>query len=257
MRALVTGASSGIGSGFAVALAERGVDLVITARRLDRLEALAGELRARCGTNVECVSCDLLLDEDIEKLSSVATQGQRPIDLLINNAGFGMNRRFLSCDLERMDKLLRLDLRAPVRICRDFGASMSDRGRGGIINVASTASFIPTPHHAVYSATKAALLIFSEGFALELAPSGVTVTTLCPGVTDTEFFDAGDYETKSPIYTMKRMSAASVVKSALSRTERGGGTVVPGVANRMLLTLNRMLPRAFVTGLAGRAMSTD
>ncbi|MCB9831272.1 MAG: SDR family NAD(P)-dependent oxidoreductase [Planctomycetes bacterium] len=251
-RALVTGASSGIGLAFAHALAERGARVILLARRGERLERAVAEIEAG-GGSAEAVVCDLLDPAGLERARELAGE----VDLLVNNAGFGMNGRFLDAEPARLDAMFRLDLEVPQILARAAARGMLARGRGGILNVASIAGFVPTPFHAAYSALKAALIVHSEALRLELRPAGIPVTALCPGVTDTEFFSAGRYVEKSAIYRMRRASPEAVVTAALKAWARNDPVVVPGLGNRLLLLLARLVPRRVLVAGAGRTMTTD
>lgn len=253
-RALVTGASSGIGMEMAIQLSAEGYHVLAVARRADRLSQLA----ANCPTgSIEILALDLLAPGSLEALLAEHTSEDKLPELVINNAGFGMNGRFVDADPERFRDLVELDFVVPLRICREFGAAMARRGNGRILNVASVAGFVSAPFHAVYSATKSAFLSFSEALHVELKPAGVVVSCLCPGVTDTEFFEAGGYVTKSPVYRMQRATAQSVARAGLRGCQAGKSLIVPGLSNRLLILLTRFLPRTWVTRTAGRIMSTD
>ncbi|MEE9394983.1 MAG: SDR family oxidoreductase [Planctomycetota bacterium] len=255
-RALVTGASSGIGAAIARELARRKVNLVLTARRSDRLETLAKDLRTY-GITVDIEVGDLLDLTFRESLLARYCRGEQACEILINNAAFGMNGRFLDADPERLLDLVELGLRTPMELARAFAEAGCERGEGAILNLASVAAFVPTPFHALYSATKAGLKSFSLTLAAEVAKQGVRVTALCPGVTNTEFFDAGKYSTQSPVYRMKRMDAAEVAKIGLDALLRGQVQVVPGFRNRLLLKLGTKIPRSWLTKAAAKTMSTD
>ncbi|MCA9320907.1 MAG: SDR family oxidoreductase [Planctomycetes bacterium] len=255
--ALVTGASSGIGRALAIELGRLGARCILAARRRDRLESIAEALKQAGATEPLVTVVDLLDASARQAWIAKLQNGPTDLDLLINNAGTGMNRRFLDSEPSRLDDLLSLDLEVPLELTRAFAPAMVCRGFGGVLNVASIAAFIATPFHAHYSATKAALLHWSEALTAELASSGVRVTALCPGVTDTEFFEAGDYAMKSLIYRMPRATPESVARAGLDALARGRARVIPGWNNRALLALTKILPTSWVTAGAGRAMSTD
>ena len=255
-KALVTGASSGIGHAIAMELAGRGCTPILVARRRDRLETLAEEIREEHDLAAEVRTLDLLDEVAVRELEQ-ELETREDLDLLVNNAGLGMNGRFLDAEPERLQRVVTLDLETPLRLARAAARAMVRRGGGAILDVCSIASFVPTPHHAVYSATKAAYLLQSEAMGAELRDHGVAVTALCPGVTDTEFFEAGDYAMGSVVYKMKRMPARSVARAALRGLEKGRARVIPGLRNRMLLRMTKLLPQGFVIAAAGRTMSTD
>lgn len=254
-RAVVTGASSGIGEALAWELARRGATVEIVARRKTRLEKLADAIHARGLPRPIVRVADLLNEVDLATLEG--TWSESPPDLFVNNAGVGMNRPFLSSDLESMERLITLDLEVPMRLSRTVGGAMVERGWGAILNVASIAAFFPTPCHAVYSAAKTALLLFSESLDLELRPSGVTVTTLCPGLTNTEFFEAGDYLTDSLVYRMSRDDPKDVARAGIKGLLKGRVVVVPGIKLKVLLALQRLIPHRWLVAAAGKAMCTE
>lgn len=230
-RAMVTGASSGIGRAFARRLAERGTDLVITARDGERLRALAAELRPR--VEVEILIADLSdrdrLDVVVERLE--ATEG--PIDLLVNNAGFGYSGDFVGLDRDGETAVVDVNIVALHRLAHAAGTAMSARGRGGILNVSSIAGSGPAPRAATYAATKAFVTSFSEALHVELGPQGVTVSCLCPGLTRTEFQErAGSGPDRVPGFLWQ--SAEAVAEAGLVGLDKGRAVVVPGAHNRIL-----------------------
>ncbi|GIV59641.1 MAG: hypothetical protein KatS3mg043_0730 [Rhodothermaceae bacterium] len=189
--ALITGASSGIGAGFARRLAERGYNLILVARRADRLAELAEELQTRHGIEAEGLPADLATDEGIRRVEARIVDCDT-LDLLVNNAGFGTTGRFAEIDLAPQLAMIHVHVIAPVRLIRAALPGMMARGAGGIINVSSVSAFWPNAGSATYSATKAYLNAFSEALAHELRGTGVTVQALCPGFTRTEFHDTED-----------------------------------------------------------------
>ena len=251
---LVTGASSGIGRACAIEAAHRGADVVLVARRADRLEELAASLRTDHDVRAECFPADLTTADDVDRLIAEYATDERLPDLIVNNAGLGSNQAFTRDAPTKLDTMIRLNVTAAMRLMHGFGAVMKRRGRGSILNVSSIAGMVPTPWHGTYSATKAALLHFSEGLHAELRPHGVTVTAVCPGVTDTEFFDAGDYDTRTPIYRMARMNPAAVARIGFDAVDRKRMTVVCGLRNKLLIAMCKWLPYTFVAWSAGRTM---
>lgn len=191
-RALVTGASLGIGAAMARLLASRGADLIITARSADKLEALAEECRKQ-GVQVDVCPMDLSASDAAEKLYQWTKEQELQVDLLINNAGYGKWGEFLTMDRETYSNMLRLNIHALTELCHVFLPGMLERGGGGIINVGSTASFVPVPYAAVYSASKAYVIMFTEALHEEYSSKGLRAMTLCPGATTTNFATvAGD-----------------------------------------------------------------
>jgi short-subunit dehydrogenase len=248
-RALITGASSGIGEEFARQLANKGYDLVLVARRKDRLDRLAAELSQAHGTVAEIIEADLVTPEGV--ISVERRLGQGDIDLLVNNAGFGTRGEFATMPIHRELEELDLNIRALVRLTHAALGNMVQRKRGNIINVGSTGSFQPVPYMSTYAATKAFVLHFSEGVHEEVKKHGVTVTCLCPGYVLTEFQQvAGINQQRLP--ARGRLTPAQVVASALKGSAGGSAIVVPGAMNRTLATgLVRMTPRFAVRRIAG------
>jgi short-subunit dehydrogenase len=186
---LVTGASSGIGADIARSLVRRGHGVSLVARRAERLEELAQELRASHGVRVEVLECDLADEAARGRMLGRLGELALNVEVLVNNAGFGTGGRFDELDAEREVEMVRLNAEAVVALCARFVPEMLRRGRGGVLNVASTAAFQPLPRQATYAATKAFVLSFTDSLHAELAGSGVAVTALCPGPVRTEFAD--------------------------------------------------------------------
>ncbi len=246
-RALVTGASSGIGAAFARELGARGLDLVIIARRESRLRELADEIRERSGVAVEMMVADLSEASDLSRVADAIAA--HPVDVLINNAGFGMQGAFVKLDPAREAAEIALNCGAVVALAHAAATGMVQRRSGAIINVASTAAFQGVPYMAVYGATKAFVLSFSVALAGELAADGVRVTALCPGYTKTEFFAAGGVEPMAMVRTSEQ-----VVATALRAIDRGRHVALDGPFNAVLAATPRFLPRPLVTRAVARAM---
>jgi short-subunit dehydrogenase len=247
-RALITGASSGIGVAFARALKARGERLVLVARRRERLEALAVEL----GEDASSV-----LVADLAKpagaLQVWAEAGQRgfEIGLLVNNAGVGHTAPFHQEPTDRIGSMLDVNVRAVVDLTRAFLPAMVERGRGSIINVASNAAFQPVPFLTIYAATKAFVLSFSEGLATELEGTGVSVQALCPGLTRTEFLEVAETHTQGLLVNrMPAMTAEEVVRASLLGLDNHRLRVIPGLSNQALATIQGLLPRSWVRRVA-------
>ncbi len=251
-RALVTGASSGIGAGFAESLARRQYDLVLVARRRDRLEELAKRLRERGEIDVEVAVADLTDPADLAR-SVEAIEAVVP-DLLVNNAGMGSIGEFAGLDPARELAQIQLNAVAPVRLMRAALPGMIARGHGSIINVSSLAGFQPIPFNATYGATKAFVLSFSEALHEELRGTGVRVQVLCPGFTRTEFQESAGIDASS-VPGFAWMDVDAVVEASLRGLERGELVCVPGPANRMLAALQRAVPHAVSRRLAREVMS--
>ena len=245
--ALVTGASAGIGAALARELAREGANLVLTARRADRLEALAEELRAQ-GTEVRVVVADLNERSGPQAIAD-ATAGM-VVDVLVNNAGLGQYGAFVSSALEQELSQVRVNCEAMVHLTRLFAPGMAERRRGWILVVASTASFQPVPYLSTYAATKAFDRYFAEALAAELAASGVKVTALCPGPTESEFFEvAGAAKFRGRgVQDVKEVS-----RRAVRALERGQRTIIPYTSGRLAATAMRLLPTRWITTLVERA----
>jgi uncharacterized protein len=236
--ALVTGASSGIGEQFARQLAARGHDLVLVARRADRLERLAGELPTQAHT----VTCDLA--EDAASLPGKVNELGVEIDLLVNNAGFGNSGAFLDHDPRRDTEQVRLNCEAVVTLCHAFLPGMVERGRGGIVNVASTAGMQPLPYESVYGATKAFVISFTDALHTELRGSGVRVLAVNPGPVPTEWQSVAGYSEDRTKIVPGAISAEQVVKESLEAWDRGRRTIIPGRTIRWFIRATSPSPRA-------------
>jgi short-subunit dehydrogenase len=241
-RALITGASAGIGEAIARQLAADGVDLVLVARRAERLEVLADQLRSSL-TRVDVLTADLAQPAGVATVAARLAAADEPIDLLVNNAGFGGHGRFWQQPIDHETSEINVNVTALVQLTHAALAHMVPEGRGAIMNVSSVAGFRPGPTNAVYSATKAFVTNFSEAVAIELAGTGVTVTAVCPGLTHTEFHAAGGFE--SDVARVPRlfwMSADEVARQALEATEQGKVVHVTGGVNRALAVLMQATP---------------
>lgn len=251
-RALVTGASVGIGRAFAERLAREQYDLVLVARDADRLEALAERLGAERPVEARVLSADLT---DPAGLARVERElRERTPDLLVNNAGFGTVGRFAELDVDAEEREVRLNVIAPLRLTHAALAAMVERGHGAVINVSSLAGEAASPFTATYAATKAFVTSFTEALSEELRGSGVRVQALLPGLTRTEFQRRAGIDTGA-IPGIAWMEPEAVVDASLAALERGEVTCIPGVANRMLAPLQRLLPRALVRRVVGAALA--
>jgi len=250
-RALVTGASAGIGEEFARRLARDGFDLTLVARRRDRLEALAQELQQSDGGQAEVLGADLASSDECARVEEYLRRHE--VELLVNNAGFGTFGDFHDLPLEREVEEIKLNVLALVRLAHAALQGMVARGRGGIINVASMAAFQPIPHNATYAATKAYVLHFSEALHEEVRPHGVTVTALCPGPVHTEFQEvAGLAPDRVPgaVWT----DTTLVVDAALSALRGRRAICIPGAINAMMAASVRLAPRFVARQMAGSFM---
>jgi short-subunit dehydrogenase len=249
-RALVTGASSGIGEVFARQLAERGANLVLIARSQDKLDALAQELQGRFGTSVEVLACDLSEPGAGAALAARLAERAVRVDVLINAAGFGLFGQLHEVDPARTSQQVVLNVAALTELTCALLPQMRARNSGAIVNVASTAAFQPLPYMAVYGATKAYVLSFTEALWAETRGTGVRVTALCPGATDTPFFDtATAHASIGP-----RMAPEQAVAAAFSALEGRRCSVIPGLRNRLLAGAPRLTPRQTVVRISERTM---
>lgn len=251
---LVTGASAGIGATFARALAARGHDLVLTARRIDRLESLAGELRQQHACKVTILAADLADPGAPAALCDELAQRGLAVDWLINNAGYGVPGSFVTNDWRTHADFLQVLLTAPVELAWRLLPGMRERGYGRIVNVASLAGHVPgTAGHTLYAPAKAFLIKFSQGLALESHERGVHVCALCPGFTYSEFHDVTGTRTlmnKLPGFMWQ--SAEAVVTEGIDAVERGEIVHVTGRVNRMIKTMFKLLPDRVAMNLSAR-----
>ena len=251
---LVTGASSGLGEQFARQLAARGGDLVLVARSADRLEALADDLRARHRVTVTTLPADLSLPAEVSRVAAHAATTQ--IDVLVNNAGFGTYGTFADLDAGREHDEIMVNAVAAVDLAHAVLPGMLGRRRGGIITVASAASFQPSPHQAVYGATKAFALAFSEALWAETRGTGVRILALCPGPVATGYFTAlGDQDATTSVIYRRMADPADVVKTALRAFDRDTMTVVPGLRTSFLAQSYRFFPRTLVARMTGKMLA--
>ncbi len=248
--ALITGASGGIGECFARALAARRRNLVLVARSEEKLNELAAELAARHGVRVEAIAADLSVAGAAGNLVEELSERGCSVDLLVNNAGFGARGELWKLTLERQSAMVALNINALVELTYLLLPGMIDRGRGGVINVSSTASFQPVPYTTTYSATKAFVTSFSMGLAEELRPYGIPVVTLCPGGTETNFFVAGRYGIRDIPGGMQ--APEEVAATALDALRRGGGLVIPRLINKLSIMVQRLIPRQTVAKFAAK-----
>ena len=239
--ALVTGASAGIGREFAHQLAARRHDLVLVARDRGRLEQLAAELTSRYAVSAEVLVADLSDRSALQAVADRVADRERPVDVLVNNAGYGQRRSFLRNDLAVEEAAFDVLTRAVLVLSHAAGVAMRERGRGHIVNVSSVAGFIASGS---YSAAKAWVTTFSEGLASELAGSGVTVTALCPGFTNTEFQQRAGLSKPGPEFLW--LDPQKLVADGLHDVDRGRVVSVPGLQYKAVVGLLRVVPRSLV-----------
>ncbi|HEY1904779.1 MAG TPA: SDR family oxidoreductase [Myxococcaceae bacterium] len=247
--ALVTGASSGLGEEFARLFAADGVDLVLVARRRDRLEALAAELRGARKISVHVIAADLALPDEVERVVREVQARGAEIEFLVNNAGLGRVGGFAASPLDAEMVMVDVNVRALVRLTHAFLPGMLGRGRGRVLNIGSTAGLQPGPFGAVYYATKAFVNSFTEALAHELKGTGVTATVSLPGATATEFASvAGSGSTR--LFKSGVMTSSEVARDAYRAMQRGTPFVVHGWKNRILAFSIRLGPRSVVRSIA-------
>jgi uncharacterized protein len=243
--ALITGASAGLGVEFARQLSERGHRLVLVARRKERLEELAKELG-----NARAVALDLSKANAAAKLMADIEAAGEAVDLLVNNAGFGLIGRFAELDAKRLRQMIDLNVGTLTDLCRAVAPQMIKRKSGAILNVASTAAFQPGPKMAVYFATKAFVLSLTEALHEELKPHGVHVSCLCPGPTRTEFGDVAGFGGNG-MFDRLAMESPQVVKAGLEGLDKNRAVIVTGVVNKIGAASTRFAPRSVVRRIAG------
>jgi uncharacterized protein len=246
--ALITGASSGIGAAFANALAARGANLVLVARSADKLETLAAELRSRHQKiTIDIISADLTREQAVAEIHHELRQRNLRVSVLVNNAGFSTNGAFETIASSLDHQQIMLNVAAVVNLTHEYIPEMLDQGEGIVINVGSTTSFYPLPQQAVYAASKAFVLSFSEALWVEYRQRGIRVLALCPGATDTAFFT-----TMGRDVTLKKHTPEKVVQVALAALDQNRHYVIPGLRNTLeSALLPRLLPRSLVARLVG------
>ncbi len=243
--ALITGASAGLGAEFARQLARRGHRLVLAARRTERLQALADELG-----NARAVNADLARPGAAAELISDIEQAGETVDLLVNNAGFGLHGRIADLDAARQREMIDLNCGASLDLTRAVLPAMIERKSGAILNVASTAAFQPGPGMAVYFATKAFVLSLTEALHEEVKPHGIRVAALCPGPTKTEFGEVAGFAGNG-VFDRWSMDCETVVSAGLSGLDRNRAVIIPGAINKTGVVSTRLAPRALVRKIAG------
>lgn len=244
---VVTGASAGIGAELARQLAARGHALTLVARRRERLESLAGELRGRHGVGVEVQDCDLADAAARRRLIDALRAGERHVDVLCNNAGYGAFGRFHELPPERETAMVEVNVVALHELTAAFLPEMVRRGHGAVLNVGSMAGFQPQPLNATYAATKAFVNSFSEAVAAELSGTGVSITVLCPGPVETEFGEvAGVDHLESRLPGFLSQSAAEVAEAGIEGMAAGKRLVFPGRGQGTVAQMGRMAPRGLL-----------
>ncbi len=248
--AVVTGASSGIGAEIAAELSRRGHHVTLVARSEHKLRSLAEALPA-----ADVIRCDLTDREDRDRLVAALLDGDRAVDVLVNNAGLSTLGLVAESDADAEVDMIELDVVAVVDLCSRLLPGMVERGRGAVLNVASTAAFQPLPGQAGYGASKAFVLSYTQSLAAELRGTGVTATTLCPGPVETGFGErAGftDEEAKAALPSVMWVSAGAVARAAVDGLAAGRLVVIPGTANRVASALAQITPRSLLLPLLAK-----
>ncbi|MGW5663358.1 SDR family NAD(P)-dependent oxidoreductase [Streptomyces sp. NPDC003758] len=246
--ALITGSTAGIGAAFARRLAADGHDLVLVARDTKRLREQATELHDRHGIEAEVLTADLAADEGIEAVARRLSDLKNPVDLLVNNAGFGNKGRYLDVSMADELRMLKVHCEAVLRLTSAAAEAMRKRGRGGIVNVASIAAFVP---RGTYGASKAWVVQFTQGAAKDLAGSGVQLMALCPGFVRTEFHQRAGMGTDN-IPNWMWLDADKLVATALADLARGKTLSIPDPRYKVLMGMVKVTPRALLGGISSR-----
>ena len=250
---LITGASSGIGKELAYVYARKNYNLIITARRKKRLEAIKKDIQSVYDVSVDVFEMDLSENHNAEKLYNKISDEALQVDVLINNAGFGIKGKFLETDIQKEEDMLVLNMIALTRLTRLFGKDMMDREDGHIINVSSTAAFQPVPWMAAYAASKAYVLSFSEAIAYEMKNKNIRVTVICPGATQSEFAEVAGFNPEKNI-TTNGPASREVAEFTYKMMEKGKVTAIHGLKNRMMTLGVNFTPRKLATMMAGKIM---
>lgn len=250
-KALITGASAGIGAEFARQLAARGYDLVLVARRKDRLEQLAETIMLNADIRVEILPADLAVEEGISSIEDHIRTCEN-LEILVNNAGFGITGGFLGTDISLTLSMIRVHVMAPVRLISAVLPGMKENMRGSIINVSSISAFTASTGSSTYSATKSYLNNFSEGLAVECVNTGVKVQALCPGFTHTEFHDTPEFRSsriKEQVPGFLWMTSEAVVRYSLNAMNGQKVIVIPGLGNQLIAFAGRLGLISILLGL--------
>jgi uncharacterized protein len=247
--ALITGASGGIGEALARTLAQHGYNLILVARTMSKLEALGAELIAKNGVEAVSIASDLSAFDASEKLIADLEARGLNVDVLVNNAGFGEYGEFATGDPIKQQQMISLNILTLTMLTRHLLPKMLERKFGRVMNVASTAAFMPGPLMSVYYASKAYVLSFSEALSEELLGSGVTVTALCPGPTESDFQARAAMEDSKLFKGKTLMTSREVAEQGVAALERGQRVIIPGLMNQIQAQASRFLPRAIVPGI--------
>jgi len=257
--ALVTGASSGIGAVFAEQLAAQGYDVILVARSQDKLQAIADRLTLSHGVKTTVIQQDLLAEGATDSLFNQLEQQQITLDMLVNNAGFGTYGELADGELQTYLNMIQLNVSVLVDLTYRALQGMKARRSGSILNLSSTAAFQPIPYFAVYAASKSFVLNFSEALWYECKPYNIKVLGVCPGPTETEFFQRADFpDTMKSAPGQTYASPEEVVKEALQALDQGHSHVVTGgLTNQLLVSAGRLMPREMLTQATGKMFKAD
>jgi short-subunit dehydrogenase len=250
--AVVTGASSGIGAAIARELAGRGHNVTLVARREDRLRSLAEEIERDHGVRADVAAADISTDEGRAGLIAELADRGRDVEVLVNNAGYGSAGRFQDLDAGKEARMVRTNCEAIVALCGEYVPAMVRRGRGGVLNVASTASFQPLPYQATYSASKAFVRTFTDALTGDLHGTGVTATALCPGPVPTEFGDVAGIDDWEGLPGFVMTSPEQNAAAGVDGLDRGKRVVITGPLNHLSATAGHYTPRSVLLGLVRR-----
>ena len=253
--ALITGASSGIGADIARELARHRSSLVLVARRRERLEALAAELSETHRVEVHILDRDLSVPQSAQALYADVQELELEVDVLVNNAGFGMQGPFLGMSADRLTQMFQLNMTTLTELTLLFSRDMAARGDGYILQVASAAAFLPSPYVSAYAATKHYVKAFSEALNFELRPHGVSVTTLYPGITRTEFNAVADASTP-PLMRLSVLDADAVARIGVRGLLARKRAVIPGWINTVNAWMSELLPRGIIVWITGRILKS-
>jgi len=248
---LITGASSGIGKELAYVYAENNYKLILLARRKEHLEAIKKDIEAKQKVEVSVFAMDLSKTNSAEQLYQKVNEQQIKVDVLINNAGFGIFGEFMDTDMDWEESMLILNMVTLTKLSKLFAKDMVKAGRGNIVNIASTAAFQAVPAFSTYAATKAYVLSFSEAIAYELKNKNVIVTAICPGPTKSEFADAANVNQK---HFSNAPTASELAEFTYKAMLKGETTAIHGFMNNLMAFLTRTSPRKMVTAVAAKMM---
>lgn len=252
LATVITGASSGIGEALAHLFAREQQTLVLVARRKDKLEGLAKALNSKYGVKVHVIALDLQQMGAAAQLMNEVSNLKLTVDTLVNNAGFGVSAPFAKSDASQTSGMMQLNMVALTELTHIVLPMMLERGHGRIMNIASVVAFQPCPYFAVYAATKAYVLSFTEALAEEMRGRGILVTAVCPGSTATEFHDVA--HTKGSLLTQIQDTAETVAEEGYKALNNGKSVVVTGLMNKPLPLVNRLVPRKAMTWATSKLM---